>query len=1532
MRTVLRIALAAIAVLIAVVLIAVLVVTNTTWGRERVRRLALEALRTSVHGIVHIGPIRGNLLQRAIITDLTITDSAGNPFLSVARARVQYDLWALLSKRVTLTSLALERPVVVLDHPPGGEWNFARLFPSSGPADTARGFGSWITIDNVRITDGRIVVRTPWTASDSLPPVRRDSLVRAALTGQTRARVERATIGTGYQTVMEFRSIHAAMPRVRLADPDSASRLFSVGALRMVALPFRPPGAEIRDVRGVFRMSADSLWFRGVAAELPGTKLRLGGTYLLASGRILLDARAEPLALADLRWIVPNLPSSGGGPLHLLVRYDPEGQSDFVARDIRLALEPGRLSGEVGVAMGPLAGALRVHDTELRFSEIDTRLIQQLLPEVELPRRGTLDGRAALSGTMQAMRVDAEVAFDDASREGGTSHVWATGTVGQEGGGIRLGNFRLRADPVQLDLARAVRPTLPVRGTLVGTVTANGSTTGRLTAAAALVHRDRGAVSRITARGFYVGSGHRRMDVDVRVAPLALATAGRFAPALELHGTAAGQLRVAGALDSLRIAGDLHLPDGGALTARGWADIASAEKRYDLTTRLDVFNLRSVTALGPPTSITAAATARGEGLDPETMRAALAVNVSQSAVDSVPLDSLHLRVAVANGMATIDSMSLTGPIVHAVLDGTFGLGAGRRGLLTYRVGVDSLAGLRRLLPAADTGAVTPRPGRVAAALARARADSARLAERTEVERAATGAPPPTLDMDSVRALARDSVAGSLYAAGQVTGGLSGFDLHGRLAVQALVARGAVVRNGRVDYAWVGARTPASAIAAGASLDSVEAGGFALDSVSLRTTYRPVGGAGHVELAIYQDTGTSYSATVDLALHTDHRELHLRDLRLRFGPTRWAAVHPARIRWGKAGIEVRSLELRDAAAGRIAVDGSIPTEGAADLRVEVVGLQVANVVGLLQGDLAATGILMFEGRLAGTRRDPVIEGAAGYVNGTFRGAPLPDLRASFTYADTALRARADLSRGRGHSLASMTAEIPVNLALAGFEGPRRLLDRPMRIDVRADSLPLDALPKFTDAVADVHGRVIGALAARGTPRKPSVAGQLAVDFASFRIVPMGVTFRDINGLVRMLGDTIVVDSLAGRSGGGSISIAGGIGIANATRPSFALTITGRDAEVLNTDLGQLRASADLALRGPFTQVALTGRANILGGVIYVPEASGRNVVSLDDPAVFGIVDTTVAENRDLLPSQSPLLQNLRIQVALAVSPDTWLRTADANVEIYSTGDLSVRVDSAGRAIILDGTMNTNRGDYTYLGRRFLLSRGTVTFSGTSELDPLLQLRAVRNIELAGRGTLNIQILVGGTLRRPTITLQSDAQPPISQTDLLSYLAFGQSSSSLLQAGGSSGLAGQSTSTGQLAGKAAGIATRQLATVALDVMAKQAQMDIGRSLGADVLNITPADIPTDFSLTGVETLLAGTQVEAGKYVSSQTFVVLQARPTFVAPGLRIEHRMPKGYRIEAGVEPRFLLRQPTLSENQDLKPTSVLGAFLIREWRF
>jgi autotransporter translocation and assembly factor TamB len=1513
--------------------VGVLVFTMTDFGRDRVRRFTLRTLSEMVHGQVRIGGIGGNLLDGVVMTDFSIADTAGRPFVSADTVVADYRLIAFAKKRIQLHSLRLVRPLVIFDKLEDEDWNFESIFPEDTTPDEpgqGPGFGDWVAFNDVEIVGGRFIVRTPWKPDDDLTGAARERVIADALGGGTRDHIVRAR--KGHQRVMDFRQIDAVLPRLRLEDPDSSGVAIHVTALSGIAAPFRPPVAELRDIQGKFYIIHDTLRFDDARIVMAGSQIVGDGQYGIDTQELRLALRGAPVALADLRWLYPRLPSQGSGTLDFVMVMRDDGPSDYVARNADVRSGTSRVGGDFGLTVSETAG--RFHDTHLTFASFDTRLIEQLVPELDIPRRGTLGGRASLEGTTSEMIVDSDLTFDDV--RSGRSRVVARGMVGFGDEEVRARNLRLRLAPVQVDLARIAVPNLPIGGVITGTATLDGSTTTRLTASADLEHVESGARSRLTGRGVVAMRGTTWMDLDLRARPLSLVTVGRFAPALGLRGSAAGPIRVRGSLNDLSVRSDLRLPDGGELLAVARLDVEGTPS-YDAQTSLRVFNLHTVASALPRTSLTGIATIRGTGSDPRTMRAAITADLRGSAIDTVAFDSARVRVAIADGMATVQPAVVHTSFASADIRGTLGLVAGREGELSYRASVDSLSGLARWLPARDTTVVVARPGRMRKAIRQAREDSALVARATEVERAATGAAGPVLKVDSIPRVRRDSLAGSVAAAGTIRGNLKRFDLRGRAAVENLVFGGSTVRRGRVEYGWLMARpvegtSAQSTIAAAMSLDTVQTAGFALDSVEARVTSR--GTTGVVDVLIHQHESHDYRLTGTFALHADHDELHLDQLRMRFDTTTWVAARPSTIRWGGRGIEIVALDLRQGTRGRIYVNGLVPTEGSARLDIEISGLEVSHVVELLQSDIEATGVLQVVARVEGTTRDPRVRAALGVTGASYRGTEVPDLRARFTYADEVLDAQAEALRGTGAPVAAAEGVIPVNLALAGVTGPR-LLDRPLEFELRADSLPLDVLPKFTDAISEVRGQIVGVLTARGTARSPEMTGLLALDFASFRIVPTGVTMRDINGLVRLAGDSIVIDSLVGHARG-PIRVRGGIGVAELTRPSFALRIVATNARVLDNDQGRINADANIGIEGPFDAIYVTGTANIRSGVIHIPKSDKKDVINADDPAIFAVVDTSVIADREVLPAQSPLMENLRVDVTLNVSRDTWVRSPEANVEVYTPeryGALTIHVDRGRQALTLEGVLNADRGTYEFMGRRFVINRGSATFIGEPELNPMLQITAVHEVRLTGTGALDIQVIIGGTLQSPKLTLESTAQPPIAQSDLLSYLAFGRSSSSLLQVQGSA-LSGQGSGSGELVGAVASIATRQLAGVALDAMTSELEQDAARSLGTDVFNITPADVPPELSSNSVISSLSLTEIEAGKYVNrSRTFVALQAQPANKNPfGIRLQHRMPRGLSLELSYVPRYLVREPTLATEADPPRKNIFGAFVIREWRF
>jgi hypothetical protein len=353
-------------------------------------------------------------------------------------------------------------------------------------------------------------------------------------------------------------------------------------------------------------------------------------------------------------------------------------------------------------------------------------------------------------------------------------------------------------------------------------------------------------------------------------------------------------------------------------------------------------------------------------------------------------------------------------------------------------------------------------------------------------------------------------------------------------------------------------------------------------------------------------------------------------------------------------------------------------------------------------------------------------------------------------------------------------------------------------------------------------------------------------------------------------------------------------------------------------------------GPYKDPHVTGDLRLRQGVIYIPRPDNKNLVGAGDPALFNVLDTAVMSDRELFPGQSPLLANLRADVNLRVDRDVFVRSLEANIEIYSEADLGVHVNRAKETLVLDGVILSERGEYTFMTRRFTIKRGSATFINSTDLNPTLQATGEYQVTQPNREAINIQIAVGGTVRTPNISLTSDAQPPIPQSDLLSYLAFGQSSSSLVQLEGS-GLTNGGGGT-NLVGAGAALASRQLAGVALGVAADQIAGSAARSLGADVFTITPADVQTD-----VGNFLRGTQFEFGKYVKPPTFIAIRSPLdpyALVRPGVQLVHRFggTRGYRLETGLDTRYLLQDPSLALNQNVATTSAFGAFLIREWRF
>jgi hypothetical protein len=924
-------------------------------------------------------------------------------------------------------------------------------------------------------------------------------------------------------------------------------------------------------------------------------------------------------------------------------------------------------------------------------------------------------------------------------------------------------------------------------------------------------------------------------------------------------------------------------------------------------------------------------------------------------------------------------------------EGSFGLAAERTGELSYRVRLDSLHVLAPYLAIEAGGTVQPRPGVREAAMETVRRELLEEARGAQVEYLASGVRSPVTRPEErmdIEGIPTDALMGRVDASGTVHGNVEALDVVGGVEVREVLAFGQYISRGTARHALRGVGGPGLEADVHARAGGLLVGGFAYDGIAVEAEYRQrsladrASRAGRVSLTVDQDLWTRMYGDVAFDLAPGANEARLATLTLDLGDAVYGTPTPALARWNDDRVEIEDFRLESDGGALLDVHGRIPREGWGEAEIRVERLDLVHVMRLIQErDDRIGGLLSLRLPMRGSLAAPNFEGEAALEAPVVEGVSLPDARVGVAYADRELSATAAMgeedggtgavdarpadvppmdvrpvdsrpadagptdvqpgdTRAGGASaeaapLLTAEARLPVDLALV--DAPEsRLLDGPIRVEARLHDMPVDMLAPLTDQVESLEGTVAGHFVMAGTFADPEPEGALALNVPSMFVVPLDMRVSAIAGAFTLRDDVVTVDSLVARSRG-PLRVTGEVDVRRPSEPAFDLVIEARGTRVMDTEDVELEVDANLTVSGPFENVLVGGVVRTREGVIRIPtteELADPGPLDLEDPALFERVNEAILAERDELLETSPLFENLQIDLDLHVARDVWLRSTEANVEIFTPDELGpLRVRMTGlRAgdVALEGTIHTDRGEYEFLGRRFTLARGTVDFAGGTELNPIIRIVAEREIQVAGRDPFDIRVVLSGPLAELETGVESSAQPPLSQTDLLSFLVFGRDAGSLVQQQGSS-LAGQGVAGGALVGNLAARATQQLAAVAFDALITDLESETARTLGLDVLRIQPTDAPAEVFAGRFGDLLRGTEVEAGRYVTPRLFVSGQARPTFVHPGARMEYLMGRGYRWEMSWRPRFLPAVPTLAETTPDR-ASVFGSFLFREWRF
>lgn len=1646
-------ALAALALVLILATVAVIVLTTTPWGRDQVRAIVVQQVGEIVDGELEVEGIGGNLLGTFTVEGVRLRDREGRPFLAADTVTVAYDLRSLARRRVVLTRLDLHGIEVVLDQPPGEEWNFLRIFPTEEEPDPAppdpEGWGSWLEVQNATVQEARVILRTPWEPDPDLPPELRDERRRQALAGDGPAILEE--VPGGVQQVMGFHPDHGALPRILVAHPHEPAPSLRVASLEGRAQIFRGPPAEITGLSGYLDLSGEEMILEGVELSLPGSRLSAEAWLEPETGEGEVRLTAEPVTLSDLHFLQPDLPHDVEGDLEGWVRLAPPGVQVRVP-ELDLRVGAGRISGRVEVE---LDGFVERFASDLQVRGLETRFLEELFPDMALHRHATLSGHlvatplddaAAPAGEPTVHRVDLLV--DVHPEEGSRSRILAEGAVrpsplpqdtefsglvvtadplqwdaitalvpdfpgegrleGQamldgtlsgvlqlesewalvrpevgearlatEGGvavmgGLAFHGFGLTLEPTDLPVLEPFTGELPVAGSVAGGVHLDGPLEEGMEFAAHVEHRYAEADSRVEAQGEWAMAEGVGGWIEAELMPLSFAPfggEGGVVPVLDPAGEATGRLEIRGTLQDLGAQVELDVAGDGRLLGTGRMDGRGDEPEVQAALEWEGVDLSALTRITEvETDLRGSLEASMVGLEMESTAARLSAELEDHTAPGPR--ALTAELALEEGLLEIHPVILRLPSTRTRVEGTLGLIPEQVGALSYEMEVDSLAALAPFLPEPEAGLVEPRP-LVRATAAEARRDQLLEGARSrQVEFLATGeepevpAPADTLLLAGIR---RDALRGSIRAEGSVGGHLGDLRVEGVVEAGEVLAMGQRLDHLRADHVVEGIGTASPRGSGELRLERLQVEGFFYDHMALEADYRGepeedghTTHAGTLAVRLQQDPATSIATSLQWELARDSATALLDHLVVELPDTELRTVGPASVLWDPRGLAIRDFHLREASPAdldpspqsddpsqldqppqSVEVDGFLPREldgeeeGALDVRVQA--FDAGHVLELLQLRDDVRARVGLDLPLRGSLASPEMEAGFSVRGARFQDRELPEVRMSLHYREREAQVDGEvLERETGDRALGLEGRFPVDLAL--LDGPEdRLLPGPIEGRVRLDSMDLAVVATLVDGVESTVGVADGEVRLSGSFQDPVLEGGVQAELPSALVEPTGVRYRDGAASFTFDGGIMRVDSMVVWSRG-PLRVEGEVGIPGLADPEMDLRLQARNARIMDTRDLSLQVDADLEAAGPFDGLRVTGSARARRGVIRIPETeelAEPGPLALEDPATFaGIDDLRLLALRDALIQPSPFLEHLELALDVHVDREVWLRSRETNIEFRTLPEVGpLRVELTGidpQNLRLDGTIGSDRGEYAFMGRRFDLSRASIIFTPETTFDPLIRLVAEHAVQMAGREGFDIRIIVDGSLTELDTELESTSQPPLSETDLLSFMVFGQEAGSLLRGQGS-GLVGQGSAGGPLVGAVAARAAQSFATVGMDALVAELEAEVARSLGLDVIHIVPAELPTELSTGEFGDLLRGTEVEAGAYLTPRLFVSGQARPTFVHPGARVEYQTEHGWLLRSTFRPRFLPAVPTLSEVRPDR-VSVLGVLILREWRF
>ncbi len=1255
--------------------------------------------------------------------------------------------------------------------------------------------------------------------------------------------IVRARPSGGTVVTHRAEALNTDLSRLRVSHPDSSAIEADV---RRIAARLDNPRLDVRNGDGKVALDGDSIRFDLDHVTLPGTRATMTGMVHTRGGLAFdMAVHANPLTFADLRSVVSILPEEGGGQAALRARLQTDGtiRADVRQADVRSGRSALRGRGILTVHRDGTGTAQGVN---VELLPLDLALLAPFVDS--LPARGLVRGRFRADGSLRDLAIDATLGWSDEGTAGAPMN-----TVDGKGrlilGGQREVEFRaftLRKGDFDFGTIRGFAP--PVL--LVGRLRARGTLEGPWRAAqfnGALDHyADSGLASSLHG-ALKLGIGDTtHVDAEVDVDSLSLDLLRRTYPQIPLTGILRGRAALHGPLDSLAVDAALAgVP--GRVVAQGVIRVRDSSVGIALAGTFDSLDLNAIRDAAPPSRLAGRwrvdVDAPTDSVRPAT--GTVGVDLLGASLGGVTMGPGAVQLRLEADHIGIDQATLAFAGGAGEASGAIGRGAGAAGALSFAAHADTIGYLEPLvrffaLSPGDSGVVS-------------------LEGRGTI----TGSLEGTLE---AWVLTADAAVDGATVAGNVGQALK---LHGRLEHGADGTT--VALEGSADSLRVGALgyKPVSVSVSG-RLDSLAVGasvGF-LKRSALRTRFT-VWGDSTLRTVLVD------SLDLTLPVHT------------------WRLQRPVTMRLAAGTVTMDTVDFRsEPGTGFLRAAGTLSRGGATAFLLDADSLPLEDLYAAAQRDTTGIkGAFSAHAKVAGSADTPVMELSAQLADGALGDYFLPLARVEGAYRDRHLTLTGGLWRDSVR-IVSINGSVPLDLSLHSVA--ERQLDGPIEIVATADSLDMRVLNALTRTVTGMAGTMALNVRVGGTWKDALVSGFVDITDGSVQIPSIGASYDRMEVRLEGPGNNTLHVARGQLRSRGTLDITGDISFEELTRPQLTLGLVAAGFRAFDIrELGSLTGTGRLTLEGPLLGAVVSGRLVADEATFQFANLVEKRIVSLDDPEFRAMVDSNLA-GADLAPSgHTVFFDSLRVDnFTLEMGPEVWLRSNEANIQLAGEIQVVRRFEDNLVRYRIDGTLRAVRGSYKLaiglanspfaVTRDFRVTRGTVRFFGTPDFNPEMDVAAEYAARTVQGQPLTVRAIIEGTLLYPRLRLESDSRPPLSETEIASYLMFGQPAAPELGLQG--GLAQAQLVAGSLAGGVGQALVNEL------------------GLPINYLTIVPGS-RTSTSSSG----LASSRIEAGAQIGERTFFTLNAglcevrTSRLVGLGASIEYRLSGIWSVSAAIEP-------------------------------